>query len=164
MRVALSVDVDSNDHARSAQAETRIARPVADVWKVVNDVDRFSDRIPMIHRVRLQGDHATVDLKFKVALFSVGFQFVVDVTREPEKSLELRWVSGEPKDIRLRFELDPLDGGAACMLRGHAEFDAMSLGWLTKYFLRHHPEIQYGVMPGVALGLVESIRKAVEAR
>lgn len=37
----------------------------------------------------------------------------------------------------------------------------MSLGWLAKYFLRHRPEIQFGVMPGVAVGLLESIRRAL---
>jgi hypothetical protein len=112
--------------------------------------------------VRLDGERATVDLKFKVALFSVGFQFVVDITREREKYLALSWVSGEPRGIKLRFDLEPLDGGAACLLRTSGEFDANSLGWLTKYFLKHHPEIQFGVMPGVAVALFVSMRTAAE--
>jgi hypothetical protein len=87
---------------------------------------------------------------------------VVDISKEHEKYLELRWVSGEPRGIRLRFDLEPLDDGKACLVRSSGEFDAMSLGWLAKYFLKHHPEIQFGVMPGVAVGLLESMRQAVE--
>lgn len=99
-------------------------------------VDRFSERIPMIHKVRLDGSRAHVDLKFELSLFSVGFHF------------ELRYVSGEPRGIVLRFDLEELDDGV------------MSLGWLAKYFLEHHPEIQFGVVPGVAVGLLESMRNA----
>lgn len=161
--VECSVDIDAAGLPCAARAETRLERSVAEVWKVVEDVDRYADRIPMMHRVRRDGDRATVDLKFKVALFSVGFQFVVDVTKKNESSVELRWVSGEPRGIRLRFDLEPLDDGKACQLRSSAEFDAMSLGWLAKYFLRHHPEIQFGVMPGVAVGLLESMRQALGA-
>ena len=159
--VDVKVNIDDAGLPRSAVAEARIDRPLADVWKVVDDVDRYAERVPMMHRVRRTGDRATIDLKFKISLFSVGFQFVVDIVRKNEEWLELRWVSGEPRGIRLRFDLEPLDDGAACRLRSTGEFDAMSLGWLAKYFLRHHPEIQFGVMPGVAVGLLESIRRAL---
>jgi ribosome-associated toxin RatA of RatAB toxin-antitoxin module len=160
--IAVTVKVDDAGLPLAATAEGRIDRSVAETWKVIADVSRYPGSVPMIHRVRLDGDRATVELKFKVALFSVGFQFVVDVVREDEKSLELRWVSGEPRGINLRFVLEPLDGGTACLLRTHGEFDANSLGWLTKYFLRHHPEIQFGVIPGVAIGLFASMRRVVE--
>jgi ribosome-associated toxin RatA of RatAB toxin-antitoxin module len=162
--VDVTVEIDDAGLPRAAVANARIDRSVADVWKVVEDVDRYPERVPMMHRVRRVGERATVDLKFKISLFSVGFQFVVDVVKKHEQSLELRWVSGEPRGIRLRFDLEPLDDGAACLLRSTGEFDAMSLGWLAKYFLKHHPEIQFGVMPGVAVGLLESIRRAAEQR
>jgi len=156
-----TVDIDAAGLPCAARAALRLERPVADVWKVVEDVDRYADRIPMMHRVRRDIDRATVDLKFKVALFSVGFQFVVDVEKKHESYVELRWVSGEPRGIRLRFDLEPLDDGKACRLRSSATFDAMSLGWLAKYFLKHHPEIQFGVLPGVSVTLVESMRQAL---
>ncbi|MEZ4263507.1 MAG: SRPBCC family protein [Polyangiaceae bacterium] len=160
--VHLKVDVDRTGRPRGATAEARVARSAAHLWKVIEDVDRYPERVPMIHRVRLDGDRATVDLKFKVSLISVGFRFVVDVKSEPEKWLELSWVDGEPRDIRLRFDLDPIEGEDACMLRSSGAFDVMSLGWLAKYFLKHHPEIQFGVLPGVALALLESMRRAAE--
>ena len=164
MRTAeLLVQIDDDGRARGATAEARIDRPVADVWRVIEEVDRYPDRVPMIHRVRIENGRAVVDLKFRISLFSVGFHFVVDVLSEKEKWLELRYVSGEPRGIRLRFDLEPVDGGAACLLKSTGEFDVMSLGWLAKYFLRHHPEIQFGVIPGVAIGLLESMRRALEA-
>jgi ribosome-associated toxin RatA of RatAB toxin-antitoxin module len=156
---AVRVQMDAEGRPRGASAEARIEAPVARVWAVVADVGGYAQRIPMIHRVTLDGDRVTVDLRFRVSLLSVGFQFVAAVTKEPERWLELRGLSGEPRGIRLRFELSPLDDGRACMLRGDGEFDVMSLGWLAKYFLRHHPEIEYGIFPGVALALVESMRK-----
>lgn len=164
MRTAdLKVHIDEDGRARGATAEARIDRPLAELWQVVKEVDRYPERVPMIHRVRREGDRAVVDLKFKMSVFSAGFHFVVDVISEHEKFLELRYVSGEPRGIRLRFDLEPIEGGQACMLRSTGEFDVMTLGWLAKYFLRHHPEIQFGVIPGVAVGLLESMRKAVEA-
>jgi hypothetical protein len=147
----------------SASALGRIDRPVTHVWSIIADVAGLAGRVPMVRRVRLDGDRVTVELRFKIALFSVGFQFVAAETHEEPRWLELRWVAGEPRGIRLRFELEPLDDGRACLLRAAGEFDAMSLGWLTKYFLRHHPEIQYGIFPGVALALFDSMRRAAQA-
>jgi hypothetical protein len=145
-----------------ASAAATIDRPVARVWDVVEELDAYPRRIPMIHRIRRDGDRITVDLRFKIALFSVGFQFVAALDFEREKWLELRWVSGVPRGIRLRFELEPEAGGRATLIRGEGEFDIMSVGWLVKVFLRHHPEIRLGVFPGVALALVESMRAAAE--
>jgi putative heme iron utilization protein len=54
------------------------------------DVDGFPGRVPMIHRVRLDGDRATVQLMFKLSLFSVGFESVVDVRGEERRAVELR--------------------------------------------------------------------------
>ena len=159
-RVDVSVAIDHNHRVRSATAVTRIDAPVERVWRLVQDVNAYPGRVPMIQRVVSKGDRATVQLKFKMALFSIGFEFVVDVLREHERSVELRWVDGEPKGIRLCYFLEPLDGGAACELRSTGEFDLMALGWFAKYLIRHHPEIEQGGLPGVAVGLGESMRRA----
>jgi hypothetical protein len=144
-----------------ASATARIDRPVADVWAVIVDIERFGAEIPMVSRVRRNGDDVIFDLKFKIGFFSVGFQFTARATYEAERWLDLRWVAGEPRDIVLRFDLSPLDDGRACLVSGAGEFDMMSVGWLAKYFLRHHPEIQFGIFPGVALVLIDSLRRAV---
>ena len=158
--VDLKVHLDEDGTPRGATAREKLNVPLDRLWDVIVDVDRFPGRIPMMHKVRLEGTRATIDLKFKLALFSVGFHFVVDVKKEDKKWLELRWVSGEPKGIKLRFDLEETDEGKATVLTSTGEFDVMSLGWLTKYFLKHHPEIQFGIIPGVAVGLLESMRKA----
>ncbi len=146
-----------------ASATARLERPIARVWQIVADVERYPGRVPMIERVRKEGERVTVDLKFKVSFVSVGFQFAAAIAVEPERSLELTWVAGEPRAIRLRFSLEPLAGGRACRVTTDGEFDVRSLGWMAKYFLKHHPEIQHGVYPGVALALLDSIRRAAEA-
>ena len=63
----------------------------------------------------------------------------------------------------MRFELTPIDDGRACTVSGDGEFDLHSLGWLVKYFLKHHPEIQHGIFPGVALVLIDSLKRALAA-
>jgi carbon monoxide dehydrogenase subunit G len=147
-----------------ALGAARIKAPPSRVWEVVSDVGTYAGRVPMIHRVDLAGDRATVALRFKVSLFSVGFAFVAEVRREEGRVVELFGVSGEPRGIRLRFDLAPAAGGAETALEVRAEFEVMSLGWLATYFLKHHPEIQYGIFPGVAVALVDAMRRGVEGR
>lgn len=156
------VRLDPEGRPIGAAASARIERPIADVWAAVADVERFARHLPMVHRARRVGDNVTFDLKFRIGFFSVGFQFSADATYEAERWLELKWTAGEPRDIRLRFTLTSVDEGRACLVEGDGEFDLHSLGWLVKYFLKHHPEIQYGIFPGVALVLVDSLRRASE--
>ena len=145
-----------------AAAVARIEHPVPVVWAAVSDVERYAKHLPMVHRVRRRDDDLTFELRFKIGFFSVGFEFQAHATYEAERSLELRWTGGEPRNIRLRFTLTPTEDGRACTVEGDGEFDVMSLGWLAKYFLRHHPEIQFGIFPGVALVLIDSLRRAAD--
>jgi carbon monoxide dehydrogenase subunit G len=145
-----------------ATARARIERPAADVWAAIADVERFVRHIPMVHTATRRGDDVAFDLKFKVGvLFSVGFRFEARATYLEGRKMELRWTSGEPRDVYLRFEIEPTDEGRACMIEGEGAFDVMSLGWLAKYFLKNHPEIELGVFPGTALVLVDALRRAV---
>jgi hypothetical protein len=145
-----------------AIGSVRVHASIARLWSVVSDVDAYAKRVPMIARIDRHGDRITVQLKFKVAFFSVGFAFVADATEDREHRLDLRWVSGEPRDIHLGFELLPGASADDSVLRVEAGFDVLSLGWLAKYFLKHHPEIQFGIYPGVVLALLDSMRRAAE--
>jgi hypothetical protein len=63
----------------------------------------------------------------------------------------------------MRFSLTPIEGERACFVETEAGFDVQSLGWLVKYFLKHHSEIQHGIFPGITLVLLDSIRRATAA-
>ncbi len=143
-----------------ATGSIRIRAPASRVWTVVSDVDSFSSRVPMISRIKRDGDRVTVQLKFKVSFFSVGFEFVADATRDEGRRLDLRWVSGEPRAIHLGFEIVPVADAGECVLRVDGGFDVQSLGWLAKYFLKNHPEIEFGIYPGVVLVLLDSMNRA----
>jgi hypothetical protein len=158
------VRVAPDGRPTGAAASARIDAPIADVWAAVADIEGFARHLPMVHRAKRRGDSVSFELKFRIGFFAVGFAFTADATYEAERWLELRWTSGEPKDVRLRFELESADEGRACIVQGDGEFDLHSLGWLVKYFLKHHPEIQHGIFPGVALVLIDSLRRAVEER
>jgi carbon monoxide dehydrogenase subunit G len=158
----VTIRSDSDGKPIGAAAAAVISHPPELVWSALRDVETYAKHLPMVSRVRQAGDDVTFDLRFKIGFFSVGFQFSAHVTRQEGRSLELVWTGGEPKDIRLRFTLAPAEGGRACSVEGDGQFDLNSLGWLAKYFLRHHPEIQFGVFPGVALVLIDSLRTAAD--
>src|SRR5262249_31766613 len=131
------------------------------VWAFIFNVDGYPGIVPMLHKVKRDGDRVTVHLKFKVALLSVGFDFTCQVSYEEARWLELRWLAGEPKGIKIRFDLEPItiNGATGTRVRTGIWFDPFSLGFLAKVFLKYHPEIQYGIFPGCALAIVDSIRK-----
>jgi len=156
----IRVELGSDGLPAGAIAGVRVAAPPERVFAVLSDVQAYAGRVPMVHKVKLEGERVTVSLKFKISLFSVGFEFVADATKEDNRWLELRHVSGEPRELRLRFDVIP-DGGGS-LVYAAISFDVMSLGWLAKYFLKHHPEIQYGIFPGASLALLDSMRRAVE--
>jgi ribosome-associated toxin RatA of RatAB toxin-antitoxin module len=143
-----------------AAARGRIEYPIGRVWAAIYDVERFARFLPMVNHARRRGDEVTFDLKFRFALFAVGFAFTTHATYEAEKWLVLRWTSGEPRGIKMRFALTPIEGESACYVEAEAEFEIQSLGWLVKYFLKNHPEIEHGIFPGITLNLLESIRRA----
>ena len=143
-----------------AAATARIEASASRVWSTIYDIERFANYLPMVNHARRRGDSVTFDLKFRIGFFSVGFEFTANATYETDKWLDLAWTAGEPRDIRLRFQLTPIDGDKACLVETTAEFDVQSLGWLVKYFLKHHSEIQHGIFPGITLVLLDSIRRA----
>ncbi len=156
------VVTDAEGRPVAAVAASRVAAPPSpEVWRVVADLPAWAGRVPMLHQVDQHGDTVDVKLKFKMSVISVGFSFVAGVTTVPERSLRLDWRSGEPAKIALRLDMQP--DGDGTLLEARIGYDARSLGWLVKFFLRHHPEIEYGLFPGSALALLEAMRKAVSA-
>lgn len=152
---------DAEGQPVGAIGEMRVDAPLARVSGIIRDVAQFALRVPMIDRARREGDRVELRLRFKIALFSVKFGLVTEVVTETESRFELRYVSGEPRDMQLAFELTPArDDPAATMVRVAVSYDIMSLGWLVKAFLRHHPEIRFGVYPGTTLTVLDSIRRA----
>jgi carbon monoxide dehydrogenase subunit G len=160
-KATLEVEQDGAGQPTRAEAVGIIAAPPAKVWQFVSAVEHYPGTVPMLHKVRRVGDRVTAQLRFKVSFFSVGFEFTADARYEEGKWLELVGVAGEPRDLRIRFDLDDAGGGTT-RVRASISFDMFSLGWLAKYFLKSHPEIQFGIFPGCALALVESMRKAAE--
>ena len=158
----IEVEVGPDGTPASATATTRVAAPAARVWSHIADVDRYPQFVPMMSKAKRDGDRVHVHLKFKISLFSVGFDFVADAKYEEGRWLELRGVSGDIRDLHIRFDLAEVDGGST--LKATISFDVFSLGWLSKYFLKHHPEIRYGIFPGCAYGLADSLRQASEAK
>jgi len=152
-----------NDEPRGAVAAVRVAATRERVWAIIRDVEAYPSRIPMIDKVKVEGDRLTMRLAFRIALFTARFGYTAKLTREEGRWLEVSYESGEPRDLRLRFDLEPTPDGAGTLLYVASSFDLSTLGWLVKFFLKHHPEIRYGVYPGSSLALLDSIRQAAES-
>ena len=114
----------------------------------------------MIRRVRVKGDEVDVQLRFKMAVFSTSFSFVAGRTVEEGRRQRLTWRSGEPRGAEIEIALEPKGQGTE--VRTTIGFDLMSLDWLVSLVLRHHPEIRFGVFPGSALALLDTVVRAAE--
>jgi hypothetical protein len=120
----------------------------------------FVEHIPMVRDLRRERDHMAIELQFKVAIVSVRFGATMRLVREGPDAVRFDFIDGEPRDLSLRFAGHALEGGASLLEVG-VGFDIDSLGWLTKYFLRHHPEIRDGAHAGTAVAIVEALRAAL---
>lgn len=146
-----------------ATAARRIRAPKERVWRIMTDLDGMAGRVPMMQKIQRDGRFVTVHLRFGLSLFSAHFAFKVEHVIDEGRAIELRYVEGEPRDITIRQELVAASTPDATLLYTSIDYDVFSLGFLTKFFLKHHPEIRYGVIPGSALTLLDSVRKAAEA-
>lgn len=144
-----------------AIGEMRVLAPMGRVSEVIRDINRFAERVPMVHRAHREGDQVELVLRFKIALFGVKFSLRAEVVSETERRIDMRYLSGEPRDMHLAFELAPLEGDTT-LVRVAVSYDIMSLGWLVKTFMRHHPEIRFGVYPGTAFTILDALRRAAE--
>lgn len=160
-RPVVEIDRDAAGKPSGAEATVVVAATPARIWQFIENVEGYAGVVPMLHKVRRSGDRVQVHLKFKISLFSVGFDFTADASYERERWLELRWIEGEPRDLRLRYDIADRGDGSSTV-RASISFDPYSLGWLTKYFLKHHPEIQFGIFPGCALALADTVRRVAE--
>lgn len=156
------VNLDSDGQPVSANAATLVESSPERVWNAVSDLNAYARRVPMIDRARLDGDRVTMDLRFRISLFSVGFAFEAQSQREEGRWIEISHLRGEPRDLSIRFDLSP--HGSSTLLVSRVGFDIHSLGWLVKLFLRHHPEIRYGVYPGCALALLDAMKRTAESQ
>ncbi|MSP60832.1 MAG: hypothetical protein EXR72_10915 [Myxococcales bacterium] len=157
----VEVELDSQGHPLAATAIARIERTPAHVWSVVSDLERHARFIPMIHRTRREGQRVHVDLRFKIALFTAKFSAEGLITSEEGRWIDVAYVAGEPRDLAIRFEVEGVDEGRATVLATRVGFDPFSLGWMVSFFLKHHPEIRFGVVSGSALTLLDAIRRAM---
>ncbi len=161
---ALVVERDARGYPAAAWARCLVQATPARLWSVVSNVAAYSELVPMLHHVRVERDLATVQLRVGFGLFGSSFSFVARVEEAPDRSIELAYVSGEPVGMRLRFELSPGTVDGATLLSAHVAFDPDSLGWLAALMSKRHPELRYGIVPGCALALAESVRQRAEAR
>ncbi len=102
------------------------------------------------------------NLCFKIAIFSVRFHFAVNVRRESNRLLELSYHAGKVRDLLIRLQLQS-EQAESTILQCRVRFDIYSLGWLVNLFVKHHPEIEWGIHPGSALSIAQAVRRLAES-
>jgi carbon monoxide dehydrogenase subunit G len=159
---SLACEVRLQDAAPfGARAQVSIAAPPERVWQLLTSFERYPEKVPMIHSATVEGDRVTLALRFRMAIFSTTFEFTARLERDEGRRLELFWIEGLPRNIHVRFDLAP--AGEGTLLNCEISFDIKSLGWVVKYFLKHHPEMALGSYAGTALVLVDAVRRAAES-
>ena len=159
----LIVQRDARGYPALASASCWVAAPPTVVWPVVSNVEGYAALVPMLHAVRVDGVLATVQLRVGFGLFGSTFAFVARIEKSSTQTVDLAYVSGEPAGFRLRFSLSAGAAPETTRLQVDLGFDPDSLGWLASLFSKRHPELRYGIVPGCALALLESVRLRAEA-
>ncbi len=154
-------------HPRAASALMLVNASADLLWDIVGSIERFPKLIRMVGGVRhlpptpegLEVVH--VELRFKIAFFGTKFDFVA--TREfiGDRRVELRYLRGKVRDAYIDVEVAPISETQSA-LRCKVGFDPFSLGWLVKIFLRHHPEIEFGLHAGSVMSIVQAGCEAAE--
>jgi hypothetical protein len=151
----VQIRLDGAGTAIGARGWHRIELPPAKVIERVSHLAAADDvgkhlpaTLAMVRHIKRNGDVIDLGLQFKVAFLSVKFGTQMKLALDGETA-RISYLSGEPRDLALVMRLHP-DGETASVLELDVGFDIDSLGWVTKYFLRHHPEIRTGIFSGVA--------------
>ncbi len=157
------------ERPRAAAALMAVAAPAEVLWSIVGDIDRFPKLIRMVHSVRHLDptpagvDVVEVNLRFKLAFFSTKFDFVATRETTGERRVEVHYLRGKVRDVVIEIEVLELDAEHS-VLRCHVGFDPLALGWLVKIFLRHHPEIEWGLHTGSVMSITSAACAAAEAQ
>jgi len=152
---------------RAASAAVLVEAPADLLWDIVGSIDRFPKLIRMVHSVRhlpptAAGlDVVNVELRFKIAFFGAKFGFVATREIVGERRVEVRYLRGKVRDAYIDIEVVPVSDTQSA-LRCHVGFDPLALGWLVKVFLRHHPEIEFGLHTGSVMSITQAAQDAAE--
>lgn len=141
---------------------------VAAVERIRTEDGGFLKELNIIERFRIIEDRKDslrirLDLRYRFFILRFGFHVVAEVSIGEDGTMDLVSVGGKPKNLVIHFRLVPVEGDQTlfyCSLR----YDVRSLGWLTDYFLRHHPEIELGVFSATAPVIVLTLKEHVERR
>lgn len=159
-RIELFVGSDGNANAASAVLAVRAAPPK--LWAAMRRFDGYAERIPMVEQIERRDAEVDLRLRFRLSMISARFAVRARVEEDPERELRFVYLSGEPRDADLRIRLEPAGEGAST-LHVYSGFALDSLGWVVKYFLKHHPEIRAGVHAGAAFSIATALRDMAES-
>jgi hypothetical protein len=165
----IRVDSYSSGRPSSATCLMAIPAPAGSVWTRIRGLDALPALIEMVESLTSlppgpQGEELVhVKLRFKITIFTARFDFVARIERQDEHRLELIYHSGKVHDLRICFELAPVSADSSVLLC-RVGFDPRSLGWLANIFIRHHPEIEWGIHAGSALSVAQAARTLAQGR
>mgnify|MGYP006284131603 CR=1 FL=1 len=161
------IRTDARNRPRGATCLLGAAAPVERIWSGLRDLGALPQLIEMVESLhRLPAEHGQpervlVRLRFKIAIFSTRFDFTASIERAEGRWLELRYLAGKVRDLLIRLELAAVDAGHSLLLC-RVDFDPQSLGWLANIFIRHHPEIEWGIHAGSAVSVAQAARQLAE--
>ena len=119
----VSVHTTRDGEAMEVEAVADLAVGVARAWEVLTDYGRFAEFVPDLHESRVvsrEGARVTVEQKgeARFLFFSYAIEVRLAVTEFPRQRIESRAVSGNFRELRSVYTLEPREGGIRLRYQG----------------------------------------------
>ena len=154
----VTVQATRDGGAVEVEAVAEIAVGPERAWEVLTDYDRFSEFVPDLHESRVvsrQGASVVVEQKgaARFLFFSYPIEVRLAVTEFPRQRIEARAISGNFRELRSFYTLEPREGGVRLRYQGRLVPD-FQLPLFGTWVLRNNVEATFRAM-------VEEIEKPV---
>jgi ribosome-associated toxin RatA of RatAB toxin-antitoxin module len=154
----VTVHTSRDGEAVEVEAVAEMAVGVARAWDVLTGYDRLVEFVPDLHESRVvsrAGASVVVDQKGEVRFlfFSYPIEVRLAVTEFPRQRIETRAISGNFRELRSTYTLEPREGGVRLRYQGRLVPD-FQLPLFGTWVLRSNVEATFRAM-------VEEIEKPV---
>lgn len=146
----VSVEATRDGEAVEVEAVAEIAVGLARAWEVLTDYNRFPEFVPDLHESRVvsrQGPSVVVEQKGAARFLFLSYPIEVRlaVREHPQERIESRAVTGNFRELRSVYTLEPREGGVRLRYHGRLVPD-FQLPLFHTYVLKSNVEATFRAM------------------
>jgi ribosome-associated toxin RatA of RatAB toxin-antitoxin module len=146
----VAVQATREGEAVEVEAVADLSVGIPRAWEVLTDYGRFPEFVPDLHESRVlsrEGPRVVVEQKgeARFLFFSYPIEVRLAVTEYPRQRIESRAVSGNFRELRSVYTLEPREGGARLRYQGRLVPD-FQLPLFGTWVLRNNVEATFRAM------------------